>query len=47
MGTPDEALERVATLEAAGVQRMMLQDFLPRDLDMVRLLGTEVAASEG
>jgi F420-dependent oxidoreductase-like protein len=43
MGTPDEALERVATLEAAGVRRVMLQDFLPRDLDMVRLLGAEVA----
>ncbi len=39
MGTPDEARERVAALEAAGVQRLMLQDFLPRDLDMVRLLG--------
>ncbi len=39
MGTPDEAHERVAALAAAGVQRIMLQDFLPRDLDMVRLLG--------
>ena len=25
--------------EAAGVQRVMLQDFLPRDLDMIRLMG--------
>jgi len=40
MGTPDEAWERVRALEAAGVQRVMLQDFLPRDLDMVRLMGT-------
>jgi alkanesulfonate monooxygenase SsuD/methylene tetrahydromethanopterin reductase-like flavin-dependent oxidoreductase (luciferase family) len=39
MGTPDEAHERVAALERAGVQRVMLQDFLPRDLDHVRLLG--------
>lgn len=39
MGTPDEAWERVRALEAAGVQRLMLQDFLPRDLEMVRLLG--------
>jgi F420-dependent oxidoreductase-like protein len=39
MGTPDEARERVATMAAAGVQRLMLQDFVPRDLDMVRLLG--------
>jgi F420-dependent oxidoreductase-like protein len=38
MGTPDEARERVASLEAAGVQRIMLQDFLPRDVDMVRLM---------
>ena len=40
MGTPDEAWERVRSLEAVGVQRIMLQDFLPRDLDMVRLIGT-------
>jgi F420-dependent oxidoreductase-like protein len=39
LGTPDQARQRVAELEAAGVQRVMLQDFLPRDLEMVRLLG--------
>ena len=39
MGTPDEARERVAAFEHAGVQRIMLQDFLPRDLDQVRLMG--------
>lgn len=39
MGTPAEARRKVSDLEAAGVQRLMLQDFLPRDLDMVRLLG--------
>jgi F420-dependent oxidoreductase-like protein len=39
MGTPDEAHERVAALAGAGVQRIMLQDFLPRDLDHVRLMG--------
>lgn len=39
MGTPDEALERVAALEAQGTQRVMLQDFVPRDLDHVRLMG--------
>lgn len=38
-GTPDQARERVAEFEAAGVERLMLQTFLPRDLDMVRLLG--------
>ncbi len=42
MGTPDQARERVAALEAAGVERLMLQDFLPRDLDMVRLMGEVV-----
>jgi F420-dependent oxidoreductase-like protein len=39
MGTPDEARERVAAFEAAGVQRIMLQDFLPRDLEMIKQLG--------
>ena len=38
MGTLDEARERIAELAAAGVERVMLQDFLPRDLDMIRLL---------
>lgn len=39
IGTPEEAHERVDRLARAGVQRVMLQDFLPRDLDMVRLAG--------
>lgn len=39
MGTPDEARERVEAFERAGVQRIMLQTFLPRDLDGVRLMG--------
>ena len=39
MGTPDEANERVGALERSGTQRVMLQDFLPRDLDQVRLIG--------
>lgn len=38
MGTLEEAAERVSALAAAGAQRVMLQDFLPRDLDMVRLM---------
>jgi F420-dependent oxidoreductase-like protein len=38
MGTLDEASERLARFAEAGVQRVMLQDFLPRDLDMVRLM---------
>jgi F420-dependent oxidoreductase-like protein len=39
MGTPDEARQRVNEFEAAGVERLMLQTFVPRDLEMVRLLG--------
>jgi len=39
MGTPDEAHERVAALARQGTQRVMLQDFLPRDLDHIRLMG--------
>ena len=39
LGTPDQAREQVAALEAVGVQRLMLQDFLPRDLEMVQLMG--------
>jgi F420-dependent oxidoreductase-like protein len=44
MGTPDEARERAAALEKQGTQRIMLQDFLPRDLDHVRLMGHIFAA---
>jgi F420-dependent oxidoreductase-like protein len=43
MGTPDQAWERIRALERSGVQRIMLQDFLPRDLDMVALIGRIVA----
>ena len=39
LGTPDEARARVAEFAAAGAQRVMLQTLLPRDLDMVALLG--------
>ena len=38
-GTPDQARARVAEFEAVGAQRLMLQTFLPRDLEMVSLLG--------
>jgi len=39
IGTPDQARARVSEFEAAGAQRIMLQTFLPRDLEMIRLLG--------
>ena len=45
IGTPDEAQERIAAFEAAGVQRIMLQDFMPRDLEMIRLIGESVLPS--
>ncbi|MFN2483824.1 MAG: LLM class flavin-dependent oxidoreductase, partial [Candidatus Limnocylindria bacterium] len=45
IGTPDEASERIDAFERAGVQRLMLQDFLPRDLNMVRLLGSTVVGA--
>jgi F420-dependent oxidoreductase-like protein len=42
IGTAEQALEQIARFEAAGVQRLMLQDFLPRDLDMIRFMGTKL-----
>jgi alkanesulfonate monooxygenase SsuD/methylene tetrahydromethanopterin reductase-like flavin-dependent oxidoreductase (luciferase family) len=38
-GTPQEAREQVRQFEAAGVERLMLQDLLPLDLDMIDLMG--------
>jgi F420-dependent oxidoreductase-like protein len=37
-GTPDQARAMVARFEEAGAQRIMLQDFLPRDLEMIDLM---------
>jgi F420-dependent oxidoreductase-like protein len=45
LGTPDAALERVAALEAAGVQRIVLHDYLPDDLDMIELIGKQLVAA--
>jgi F420-dependent oxidoreductase-like protein len=39
MGTRDEARAFVDSMAAAGAERLMLQNFLPRDLEMVGLLG--------
>jgi alkanesulfonate monooxygenase SsuD/methylene tetrahydromethanopterin reductase-like flavin-dependent oxidoreductase (luciferase family) len=41
-GTPDEARAAVRRFADVGVERMMLQDFLPRDLDMVDVMGEEL-----
>ncbi len=36
-GTPDQARKALGRFKEAGVERIMLQDFLPRDLDMIDL----------
>ena len=45
IGTPDEARATVRAFADAGVERLMFQDFLPRDLDMIELLGKEIVAA--
>jgi F420-dependent oxidoreductase-like protein len=42
LGTPEEARAAVRAFAAAGVERIMLQDFLPWDLAMIDLLGEEL-----
>lgn len=39
VGTMDAARARMAEYAAAGIDRIMLQDFIPRDLDHVALMG--------
>jgi F420-dependent oxidoreductase-like protein len=41
-GTPEQVLERLAEYAHAGVRRVMLQDLLHEDLEMVALIGREV-----
>jgi F420-dependent oxidoreductase-like protein len=43
LGTVDEAVEQLRELEAAGVDRIMGQHLLHRDLDAVALMGREIA----
>jgi F420-dependent oxidoreductase-like protein len=38
-GTPDQARAAVRRYEAAGAERIMLQDFLPWDLEMIDVMG--------
>jgi F420-dependent oxidoreductase-like protein len=38
-GTPDQAREAVRRFAAVGCERMMLQDLLPWDLDMIDVMG--------
>ncbi len=39
IGTPEQAREAVRRFSAAGVERIMLQDLLPWDLDMIDVIG--------
>ena len=39
LGTPDEARATAERFAAVGVERLVLQDFLPWDLEMIDLLG--------
>jgi alkanesulfonate monooxygenase SsuD/methylene tetrahydromethanopterin reductase-like flavin-dependent oxidoreductase (luciferase family) len=41
-GTPDEARAQLHRFAAAGLERIMLQDFLPWDLDMIDVMGEEL-----
>jgi len=43
LGTVEEVVERLRELEEAGVERIFLQHLVHDDVDMVRLLGTDVA----
>ena len=42
IGTPDVARARIRQYANAGCQRIMLQDFLPWDLEMIDLMGKEI-----
>ena len=42
MGTPDEARAMVARFADAGAEKVMLQDLLPRDLEMIELAAAEL-----
>jgi alkanesulfonate monooxygenase SsuD/methylene tetrahydromethanopterin reductase-like flavin-dependent oxidoreductase (luciferase family) len=42
-GTVDQAIARLRAYEQAGVERVFLQHLLHRDLDMVELIGREIA----
>jgi alkanesulfonate monooxygenase SsuD/methylene tetrahydromethanopterin reductase-like flavin-dependent oxidoreductase (luciferase family) len=41
-GTPDAARATIRRFADAGVERIMLQDFVPRDLEMIDLMGEEL-----
>jgi|tagenome__1003787_1003787.scaffolds.fasta_scaffold20916992_3 F420-dependent oxidoreductase-like protein len=43
-GTPDQARAQVERFGDAGIERIMFQDFIPWDLDMVDVIGEEIIA---
>jgi alkanesulfonate monooxygenase SsuD/methylene tetrahydromethanopterin reductase-like flavin-dependent oxidoreductase (luciferase family) len=43
VGTPDEVVEQLRALEQAGVERVMLQHLLHRDLETLELVATTIA----
>jgi alkanesulfonate monooxygenase SsuD/methylene tetrahydromethanopterin reductase-like flavin-dependent oxidoreductase (luciferase family) len=45
IGTPDEARQSLQVYADAGAERIMLQDFLPRDLEHVALMGDVLVAA--
>jgi F420-dependent oxidoreductase-like protein len=47
VGTPSEAVARLRELQDAGVERVMLQHLLHADIDMVALIGAEIASGVG
>lgn len=42
VGTPDEARDTIRRYADAGIERIMLQDMLPRDTDMIDLMAEEI-----
>lgn len=44
-GTPDEARATIERFARAGAERLIFQDFLPRDLAMVDLMGREFGST--
>ena len=43
IGTVEQVAERLAAYEAAGVTRVMLQHLVHEDLEMVEVIGRELA----
>ena len=42
MGTPDAAREMVGRFAEAGIERLMLQSFLPHDLEHIDLMAEQL-----